>query len=513
MAHERLLSKEDLYEEDFPWTIIDGRVYAIGEFIPRHPGGPLIRRAIGEDASALFATHHSGQAAGEVLRRYCIGRIRGEGPSARPFQEALNKRAAGLERAPESPLAEAVALVMLALFGLWVVLCYRYAWWRLNAALSWFWWRHLDSGLHSAVHGDFRSYRALQWSLTRVYSTLSHRAVEYYFGREALQGTGLSKHFWHHVYTNDPGRDPDWATMSDMAWVRRHRSAPWQPCHTWQRLYWLPVTALVEPMLELLQVWRELLEATGALLEPPSAAEPGSRRLGAACCAWAALLLNPGYQGAAFLFQPWWQAFAVLALARAVARLALFPFSEVQHYMPEHMDEEPQECRAGFAGQKEGEEWAVTQLRRTANLRLANPLARLVDFLMFHGDSHQIEHHLWPAMSFVQYRHAARIVRETCEEFGVPYYEIGYWEGYAKIWRQVVAHSARAEPVLAEGANSGEAEPPLVPAGDAAHFPVDGAQRGPTKRALEEELSEGAGGRLPQPRRRRMTCAESPTRA
>merc|ERR1719188_2189508 len=103
-------------------------------------------------------------------------------------------------------------------------------------------------------------------------------------------------------------------------------------------------------------------------------------------------------------------------------------------------DPPPGNCQAArptadFAGSSE--EWAVAQLRRTANLVFSSRLARWMDCLMFHGDSHQIEHHLWPAMSFVQFRRAADMVRSTCREFGVPYHEVGYFEGYRKILQQI----------------------------------------------------------------------------
>merc|ERR1711912_205582 len=88
------------------------------------------------------------------------------------------------------------------------------------------------------------------------------------------------------------------------------------------------------------------------------------------------------------------------------------------------------------------EEWAITQLRMTANLKFENPVAQILDFLMFHGDSFQVEHHLWPAMSFVNFRQASKIVKATCKEFGVPYHEVGYWEGYYKIWSQVYIHAS-----------------------------------------------------------------------
>ncbi|CAE8636360.1 unnamed protein product [Polarella glacialis] len=219
--------------------------------------------------------------------------------------------------------------------------------------------------------------------------------------------------------------------MTGVTWVRRHSDAAWSPCHLWQCWYWLPSTALVEPILELFQVACSSLEALAVLLEPPSlGSQPFGQRLEHALATWIEVLFAPGYQLAAFLVQPFWRALGTLLVARAVARLALFPFSEVQHYMPEHFDETS--------------EWVVGQLLASANLRFGSRLARWMDFLMFHGDSHQIEHHLWPAMSFVRYSQAAEVVRRTCAEAGLPYHEVSYWEGYRKIWQQVREHS---EPV------------------------------------------------------------------
>lgn len=461
-----LWSRADLYEEDFPWTVIDGRVYAIGEFVPKHPGGPLIQRAIGEDATELFHTHHTTTQAWKALARYEIGHLRGSRPfqdaEHRPFQEELNRRIGDLHKAPRFPLAEAVAGLMLALFLVWAFLAYASGWWRLDVLLAWFWWRHLDSGLHSASHGDFRYNLVCQRFFFGIYSTLSHRALPYYFGEVALRGTGLSKHFWHHVHTNDAKQDPDWTTMTGRVWVRRHESAAWQPCHAWQCWYCLPMTLLVEPCLELLHVAILCLEALAALLEPPSET-PLRHRVGDAAALFLEVLFNPGFQGITFFLQPWWRALAVLLLARATARLILYPFSEVQHYMPELIHAAGGEAHSPDVDHASGstaaetgvEEWAITQLRRTANLRFDNPVTRALDFLMFHGDSHQIEHHLWPAMSFVNFRRAAHIVRSTCAEFAVPYHEVGYWQGYVKIWGQVCVHTCRplqhAEPSRPRG--------------------------------------------------------------
>jgi len=495
---KRLLSKAALYEEDFPWTIVDGHVYAIGEFVAQHPGGPLIRRAIGEDASELFHTHHTSVRAAVVLARYEIGRLAGaeylDVPNARPFQDTLNSRVAGLAHRPSLPTAEIIATTMLGLFVAWASLCYIAGWWRLNVALAWFWWRHLDSGLHALTHGDFRISRRWHACLKFVYRVLSHRACDYYSG--SLNGIGFSKHLWHHIHTNDALRDPDFATMGGVVWVRRHRSAPWHPFHRWQCLHCLPVMMFMEPCLELLQVAREVLEALGALLEPPCPSSPFIARLVRLMSLSIEVMVGPGYQGVALLWQPWWRVLGVLVLARAIAKLVLFPFSEVQHYMPEHLAD------ADVAG-KENEEWAVTQLRRTANLKFELPFLWLLDFLMFHGDSHQIEHHLWPAMSFVHYHHASCIVRETCHEFGVPYHEIGYWEGYKKIWQQICSH-AHGDPQLPQDALM----KPLLPAVSDATAPAPRRTKRPRSRGIRTRSQDGCERRSDPAAgaRRRMTC-------
>eukprot|EP00747_Dinoflagellata_sp_TGD_P117869 gnl/TRDRNA2_/TRDRNA2_172694_c0_seq1.p1 gnl/TRDRNA2_/TRDRNA2_172694_c0~~gnl/TRDRNA2_/TRDRNA2_172694_c0_seq1.p1 ORF type:complete len:480 (-),score=60.68 gnl/TRDRNA2_/TRDRNA2_172694_c0_seq1:213-1652(-) len=434
------ISKEELYSVDFAWTIVNERVYAIGDFIPRHPGGPLICRAIGEDSTELFHTHHTSRRALAVLASFEVAELispsrQGKNDCKgrpRPLQELLNWRIGSLAKTPARPVAEIVAGSMLVLFAVWVYFAYVAGWQTLNIAVAWFWWRHLDAGLHATVHGDFR------------YSDCGHRCF-----------------LW-----NQPGADPDWASMNTEAWVRRHSSAPWRTFHSRQCRYWLLVTATLEPALELFNRTIACLSAVGVLLEPPTEASSLRRRLGDASLTLVEVLLSPGYQGLAFLCQPRWQALITLLLARAVTRLVLFPFSEVQHYMPEHMvgaaaDVSPPASSADEEENDE-EEWVVSQLRTTANLRLGSPVARWIDFLMFHGDSRQIEHHLWPAMSFVHYEAAANIVRATCAEFGLPYHECGYWEGYAKIWSQVKRHSqppqqlaaaAEASPELPQGCN------------------------------------------------------------
>jgi fatty acid desaturase len=46
--------------------------------------------------------------------------------------------------------------------------------------------------------------------------------------------------------------------------------------------------------------------------------------------------------------------------------------------------------------------------------------------------NYQIEHHLWPDMTLLQYRRAQPEVRAICERHGVPYVQESVWRRCAK---------------------------------------------------------------------------------
>lgn len=63
--------------------------------------------------------------------------------------------------------------------------------------------------------------------------------------------------------------------------------------------------------------------------------------------------------------------------------------------------------------------WAVLQLRTTANFAHGSKF-----FSWFIGGlNYQIEHHLFPNICHVHYRHLAPIVKKTAKEYGIPYHE------------------------------------------------------------------------------------------
>ena len=63
-------------------------------------------------------------------------------------------------------------------------------------------------------------------------------------------------------------------------------------------------------------------------------------------------------------------------------------------------------------------DWAVCQLANTANFA---PKSRLFSWYVG-GLNFQIEHHLFPNICHIHYRHISKIVKETAEEFKLPYH-------------------------------------------------------------------------------------------
>ena len=64
-------------------------------------------------------------------------------------------------------------------------------------------------------------------------------------------------------------------------------------------------------------------------------------------------------------------------------------------------------------------EWAIHQVQTTANFATRN---RLVTWFCG-GLNYQIEHHLFPKVSHIHYPNIAKIVKETCNEYGISYNE------------------------------------------------------------------------------------------
>jgi len=125
------------------------------------------------------------------------------------------------------------------------------------------------------------------------------------------------------------------------------------------------------------------------------------------------------------LFHPVWQVLLVFLAIHAVFGLTISLVFQVAHTVEgAHFPQPDPAC-----GRME-DDWATHQLKTTANFA---PGSRLASFYMG-GLNFQVEHHLLHHVSHVHYPALSRIVRQTCEEFGVPY------KSFPSVRSAVVAH-------------------------------------------------------------------------
>lgn len=109
---------------------------------------------------------------------------------------------------------------------------------------------------------------------------------------------------------------------------------------------------------------------------------------------------------------PWWQILLGFLLMQFICGLLLALIFQPAHVIEETDFFDPRDNNGSMENN-----WAIHQMKTTANF--AN---RSVIFSWFIGGlNYQIEHHLFPNICHVHYRKISQIVRETAEEFNIPY--------------------------------------------------------------------------------------------
>ena len=78
--------------------------------------------------------------------------------------------------------------------------------------------------------------------------------------------------------------------------------------------------------------------------------------------------------------------------------------------------------------------WAIHQLFTTSNF---SPKSWFVEFYTG-GLNRQVEHHLFSNISHIHYSKIAKIVKETAQEFSLPYNEYNtFWQAVAEHYNQL----------------------------------------------------------------------------
>jgi linoleoyl-CoA desaturase len=110
-------------------------------------------------------------------------------------------------------------------------------------------------------------------------------------------------------------------------------------------------------------------------------------------------------------FTPWLVGFLIYTAATGIILSVVFQLAHVIEETSFPMPLQPMN--------KMEDEWALHQLKTTANFATRN---KFITWWVG-GLNYQIEHHLFPKISHIHYPQISKIIKETCNELGVPYIE------------------------------------------------------------------------------------------
>ncbi len=261
--------------------------------------------------------------------------------------------------------------------------------------------------MHDGMHGSFSKYK---WVNTLAGLSLNFLGANNFMWK--------TKHnIIHHTYTNIEGVDDD---IEARPFLRLCETQKYYKIHRYQHWYFWAAYSL------LYMWWVFVTDYKKYFLKRIGPVPLKSMTVADHISFWAFKLLH------AFLFvalpiymlgfTPWLIGFLVFALFAGFVLSIVFQLA--------HTVEHTEFPKASIDTNKMEDEWAIHQLKTTANFATRN---KLISWWVG-GLNFQIEHHLFPKISHVHYPAISKIIKKACQDFGIPYIE------YPKMRLAVVSH-------------------------------------------------------------------------
>ncbi|MBK1442536.1 acyl-CoA desaturase [Parapedobacter sp. ISTM3] len=227
-----------------------------------------------------------------------------------------------------------------------------------------------------------------------------------------LNMLGGTIYFWkqkhnisHHTYTNVDGLDHD----IDIKFMRMHADQPRRWFHRFQFAYWFVLYGISYIAWVLFQDFEKYFSGKMGIK-----ADRKSMPLREHLIFWGTKLCYAGVYLVIPIFMVGWSALLGWLIVGVSCGFCLAVVFQLAHVV-----ESTQFPVADGDSGKIEQEWMVHQLSTTANFATGS---RIVSWLLG-GLNFQVEHHLFPRISHVHYPAINKLVKATCEEFGVVYLE------------------------------------------------------------------------------------------
>jgi linoleoyl-CoA desaturase len=251
---------------------------------------------------------------------------------------------------------------------------------------------------HDAIHGSYSANAKINKALGMVFNVIGANAYMW----------NITHNVVHHTYTNIPEHDEDLDIAPGL--IRLSPAEPFKPIQRFQHFYAFPLYALASLSWVFRKDFKKFFAERIGSVETKQ--HPTSELV--------IMLVFKALYVVIFMIIPFWMmglpwygflaGFLLMHLSQGLVLGLVFQLAHVVEGMrfPEPNEDNTIE-----------EVWAVHQMQTTANFARKSFLANF----LCGGLNFQIEHHLFPKICHVHYRPVSDIVKQTAEEFGVPYIE------------------------------------------------------------------------------------------
>ncbi|RPD47023.1 acyl-CoA desaturase [Hymenobacter sediminis] len=251
---------------------------------------------------------------------------------------------------------------------------------------------------HDALHGAFSANKHVNKGFSLLFNLI---------GANPYVWT-ITHNIVHHTYTNIPGHDEDIEVAPGL--IRLSVDEPVRPWQRFQHLYAFPLYGLASLSWVVRKDYIKFFRSK--IGQHPTVNHPRKEYIN--------LFAYKALYYLLFIVVPlvvlpitWWQFLIGFLGLHLVEGLVLGLVFQLAHVVEGTEFPTPDE-----SGDIQ-EAWAVHQLRTTANFA---PRSAVASFLCG-GLNRQIEHHLFPRVCHIHYPALAGIIRQTAQEFELPYIE------------------------------------------------------------------------------------------
>jgi linoleoyl-CoA desaturase len=260
--------------------------------------------------------------------------------------------------------------------------------------------------MHDAVHNCYTSKRWINRLLSLTLNALGGNAYIY-----------KRKHIIHHNYPNIDGLDDDIAKSPLM---RQCVCQKWVPAHKYQHFYCLPIYCVSG------LAWITILDFTKYISGKIYVTPMQKMSTGEHLIFWTGKILYVFFYIALPIYivgsSQWLVGFLAMNFTMGLILAIVFQLA--------HVIEKTEFESAGVNMKLKGDDWAVHQLKSTANFATTN---KLLNWYVG-GLNFQIEHHLFPKISHIHYPAISKIVRRTCREHNL------FYNTYPTLYLAIEAH-------------------------------------------------------------------------